>query len=266
MEVRGSARHSSRWGRFVGGGSLALAGVAFLVLRYAVRGRSSRLFGPSVYRGPRTRRIVALTFDDGPSPGSLALADYLHAEGIRATFFLCGANVLRHPEIAAELHRRGHELGNHTFSHARLAPRIGWQMNFLSVAEVYEELSRAQQVIADCTGVRPRVFRAPYGMRWLGLRRAQRRLGLLGVMWTVLGQDWKWEAEEVVNYVLRRVSPGGVICLHDGRDTRANPNISATLRAVPHLVNRLRVRGYSFATVSELFEGKAKSALDYSKS
>ncbi len=264
MQVMNSARRPARRLLPAGGASLALAAMALLVLRYAVRGRSSRLFAPSVYRGPRTRRVVALTFDDGPSPGSLALAEYLLAEGIRGTFFLCGANVLRHPEIALELHRRGHELGNHTFSHARLAPRIGWQMNFLPATEIYEELARAQQVIAECTGFHPRLFRAPYGMRWFGLRRAQKRLGLQGVMWTVLGQDWKLKADQIVNYVLPRVSPGGIICLHDGRDTRANPNVSATLQAVPLLVDRLRERGYTFATVSELLAGEPKSALDYS--
>src|SRR3954452_20747510 len=89
-----------------------LAGLAFGAAGYAVRGRSSQVFGPSVYRGPGKRRSIALTFDDGPSPGSLELLDYFAKEGVKATFFQCGANVLRHPDISRKLGEAGHELGN----------------------------------------------------------------------------------------------------------------------------------------------------------
>src|SRR4051812_25131475 len=96
-----------------------LAAFAFGAAAYAVRGRSSHVFGPSVYRGQGTRRSIALTFDDGPSPGSLQLLDYFAREGVKATFFQCGVNVLRHPDISRTVSEAGHEIGNHTYSHAR---------------------------------------------------------------------------------------------------------------------------------------------------
>src|SRR5581483_7517757 len=84
---------------------------------YGTASRSSQLFGPSVYRGPGRRRTIALTFDDGPSEGTLPLLDYLHKERIWATFFQCGMNVRRLPHIAGQVAAAGHELGNHTYSH-----------------------------------------------------------------------------------------------------------------------------------------------------
>ena len=112
--------------------STVLAGVGVAAVGsvlYGVKGKSSQVFGPSVYRGRSGRRTVALTFDDGPSEGTLPLLEYLASEGIAATFFQCGMNVERHPRIARLVREAGHEIGNHTYSHPRLCPRIGWKLN-----------------------------------------------------------------------------------------------------------------------------------------
>src|SRR5438045_3050809 len=79
---------------------------------------------------------------------------------------------------------RGHEIGNHTDSHPRL--------DFKSPRFIYREMAQAQATIQEITGVAPRWFRAPYGVRWFGVAQAQQLLGLRGVMWTVIGRDWKW--------------------------------------------------------------------------
>ena len=158
----------------------------------------------------------------------------------------------RHPGIAHALALAGHEIGNHTYSHRRLRPRVGWKLNLMSKQEVYEEFQRAQTAIVRATGAVPKLMRAPYGLRWVGMREAQLRLKLLGVMWTVIGHDWEWDAERVVEHVMARVSPGGIICLHDGRDTLANPDVSQTLEAVKRLIPRLRDMGYEFETVGEI--------------
>lgn len=235
-------------------GAAALAtGVA--VLAYGTRAPSSQLFGPSIYRGShgsRKRRSIALTFDDGPSPGTAELLDYLAAEEVKATFFQCGMNVLRHPELARRVAEEGHEIGNHTYSHPQLSPRLGWDLNLRSPAEIFAELQRAQEIFAEISNVVPRLFRAPYGLRWYGLRAAQRKLRLLGVMWTVIGHDWEWQADRIATYVLERCSPGGILCLHDGRDIQANPDIGQTLTALRRIVPELKDLGYTFETVSQL--------------
>ncbi len=125
-------------------------------------------------------------------------------------------------------------------------------MQIRSADEIYREFAVAQETIQSICGVIPRFLRAPYGLRWFGLAEAQRRLNLLGVMWTVIGQDWRWPAARIAELVLAKASPGGIVCLHDGRDIQLNPNTSETLAAVKKIVPVLKDRGYRFETVGEL--------------
>src|ERR1035438_3121578 len=123
-------------------------------LAWAVRGRSAAVFGRSVWRGPRDRRTLALTFDDGPSESTPAILDILAHHGVTATFFQCGANVDRLPGISRAVVEAGHEIGNHSYSHPYLFLR--------SPAGIENDLRRAQESIEAHAGVRPRWFRAPY--------------------------------------------------------------------------------------------------------
>jgi peptidoglycan/xylan/chitin deacetylase (PgdA/CDA1 family) len=223
--------------------AVAAAGSAAF-LAWAVRGRSAAVFGPSIWRGPTDRPVISLTFDDGPSEGTPAILEVLGQYRVPATFFQVGANVDRLPEIAAAVHDAGHEIGNHSYSHPLLCFR---SQNFME-----SDLRRAQEAIGRHTGVVPTWFRAPYGVRWFGLAEAQRRLGLGGVMWTVIGYDWSLGAEEVVERIFRRVSKGAILCLHDGRELQAKPDTGATLEAVRRLVPKLLDQGYRFETLSRL--------------
>jgi peptidoglycan/xylan/chitin deacetylase (PgdA/CDA1 family) len=227
-------------------------GATVAAIAYAVRAPSSQCFGSSVFHGDRSRRSLALTFDDGPSPSTSRLLDLLDHYQVPATFFQCGANVVRHPEIARDVVAAGHEIGNHTFSHRRLCPRLGWKLNLLSREDIYQEFATTQQVIEDTTGVRPRHLRAPYGLRWFGVDQTQRRLNLLGVMWTVIGHDWEWTSASIVDLILARSSPAGILCLHDGRDIRVNPDITETIAAVRSFVPILKDQGYIFETVTDI--------------
>lgn len=211
---------------------------------YGSVSRTSQLFGPSVHRGHSGRRSIALTFDDGPTEGTLALLDYLESERAMATFFQCGMNVRRFPHIAGRVVAAGHELGNHTFSHPRLT--------FRSPEFIDQEISEAQKIIQSETGIAPMLFRPPYGFRWPGMRSVQQKLSLLGVMWTVMGYDWRWSSTRIADYVLARSFPGGIICLHDGRGVHANPDISQTLHAVRKIVPVLKDLGYKFEVVSDI--------------
>jgi len=229
-----------------------VAGLTIGAAAYAVRGRSSQVFGASVYRGPGKRRSIALTFDDGPSPGSLDLLEYFDKTEVKATFFQCGANVRRHPDISRKISEAGHEIGNHTYSHARLCPTLGWKIRFRSPQFILDEFALAQAIIQAEAKVEPKLLRAPYGLRWYGIGQTQRTLGLHGVMWTVIGHDWEWPADRVFDSVSRKASPGGIVCLHDGREIWPNPNIEATVEAVKRLVPWLKDKGYRFETVSEI--------------
>jgi peptidoglycan/xylan/chitin deacetylase (PgdA/CDA1 family) len=202
------------------------------------------VFAESVWHGPRDRRAVALTFDDGPSEATPAILEILAKHKVAATFFQVGANVERLPGVANAVQQAGHEIGNHSYSHPMFC--------FRGERFMAEELRRAQHSIETCTGARPRWFRAPFGVRWPGLGAAQRACGLTGVTWTVIGYDWKLEANAVVGRICGRVCNGAILCLHDGRELRAKPDAGSTVQAVSLLVPRLLDQGYQFETVSRL--------------
>ena len=227
------------------GGAIAGAGgAAAAFLAWAVRGRAAAVLGPSVYRGPADRRAIALTFDDGPSESTPRLLDVLEKHKVPATFFQVGVNVERLPEIAGAVRAAGHEIGNHSYTHPLCC---GHSAEF-----IHREFARAQQAIAEATGQSPALLRAPFGARWFGFRGMQRRLGLLGVMWTAIGYDWKLKADTIVNRMLRGVRNGAILCLHDGRELQSDPDIRETIATADRLIPVLRDQGYKFETVSRL--------------
>jgi peptidoglycan/xylan/chitin deacetylase (PgdA/CDA1 family) len=229
-------------GALIGGTAGFLAGGAWMA--HAVRGRASQVFGSSVYHGDRGRPAIALTFDDGPSESTPALLALLARHQASATFFMCGKNVERLPEIARAVAAAGHEIGNHSDTHPRF--------DFCSGEFIYRELASGQEKIRRHTGVTPRLFRAPYGVRWFGLKKAQARLGLLGVMWGTLGKDWKWPAPRITERLLQHARAGEIVCLHDGRTTSPSPDIAATLAALEAVIPQLKERGFRFETVSQI--------------
>ncbi len=206
----------------------------------------------SVYRGASERRSIALTFDDGPSPQTPELLAYLREEGIHATFFQLGIQAERYPSIAQQVHADGHEIGNHSWSHTSLSPHLGPPRHLPSLRKIHNELARTQALLRQLHGEPPRFFRPPYGHHWTGLDLVQRRLRLQGVQWTIIAHDWEWSPERVAAYVLERMVPGAIVCLHDGRDADPAPDISATLQALKILVPLLREGGYRFETVGNL--------------
>jgi len=225
-----------------GAGGTALAGAGLLA--YAVRFPASTLLAPSVHRGTRTRRVIALTFDDGPSESTPELLAILARYGVPATFFQCGANVRRLPEVARAVVSAGHEIGNHTDTHPRL--------DFKPRDFIRRELSQAQETIQRVTGARPQYFRAPYGIRWFGLGEAQREFGLMGVMWTTIALDWKWTSERIVPRLLNGAQNGAILCLHDGRGVQSNPDIRATLESVREVLPKLMEQGFHFEKVTDI--------------
>jgi peptidoglycan/xylan/chitin deacetylase (PgdA/CDA1 family) len=223
------------------------AAAAVGLAAYAVRGKSSSLIAPSIWHGDRKRPALALTFDDGPSESTPALLELLSQYDVKATFFMCGQNVRRLKEIAREVTGAGHEIGNHTDSHPALY--------FKSPEFIHRELALAQESISLITKAAPRLFRAPYGVRWPGLRRAQSRLNLTGVMWTSIGNDWKWPSRRIARLLISKAANGAILCLHDGRELQRAPDIRATLDALEVALPILKER-FSFETVSQLIASR----------
>jgi peptidoglycan/xylan/chitin deacetylase (PgdA/CDA1 family) len=188
---------------------------------------------------PRDRKVVALTFDDGPDPvRTPALLDVLAEQRAPATFFLLGDAAELHPEVVHRIAREGHELGNHTYCHRYLP--------LARSRSVERELAQTDRAIARAAGQVPRVARPPWGGRAPWTVRAFARLAKRLVLWDVNSYDWKGKpAAEVVARVLARTRPGSIILMHEARDGG-----EVTIEAVRQLIPALRARGFELVTVS----------------
>ncbi len=167
----------------------------------------------------------------------------LRDQGVVATFFLIGENAVRYPQLARRIHREGHALGNHGWTHKRL--------DQISRTEVQNEILKGAQAIRRATGVRPRILRPPYGAvdrRLAGPTGLAAQLDQRIVMWSVETRDWSTRsALQVAAGTVRRVEPGAVVLLHDGGGNREHV-VTATRWMVGHLARK----GYRFVTVPEL--------------
>jgi peptidoglycan/xylan/chitin deacetylase (PgdA/CDA1 family) len=206
---------------------------------------ASTLYGPVTSRGPGTERLVALTFDDGPSePTTAAILDVLAREGAPATFFMVGANVEAAPELARRAVSEGHVVANHSFRHRKRDALLDVD---------YGEAERTQQAIERAAGVRPAFYRPPNGFHTPWQLAAVRRAGMRTVVWDVDPYDWKRPAPETIaRRVLDGVHPGSIVLLHDGDDTRQGTDRTPTIEALPLIIGGLRARGYRIVTVAEL--------------
>ena len=187
-------------------------------------------------------RAVALTFDDGPhpeiTPYILDLLDRYHA---RATFMLVGKQVELYPRLAAEIVRRGHEVGSHSYSHRDLRP--------LSLEEIEWELVKARAVIRRATGRTVRLFRPPGGHYNRTIREATIETGLQTVFWdSNIGSFEHTRARQAAEKMTRELSPSGIALLHNGED--------ATVRILPELLPRLTEEGFRLETISALVGGE----------
>ncbi|MCS7024041.1 MAG: polysaccharide deacetylase family protein [Bryobacteraceae bacterium] len=222
-----------------GGAAVAAAG-----LFYAVRYPGASWLAPSITSGSKRRKAIAITFDDGPSESTPDLLQLLEAHQARCTFFQCGYHVERLPDIAKQVLAAGHEIGNHTYSHAALY--------FRPAQFIADEIYLAQEAISRVCGVVPKFFRPPYGARWFGLRRALTHFELKCVMWSGLGLDWKLNAEGIYQRLRKCIRPGAIFCLHDGRELAERPDIRPTIEAVRRLLPELREQGFELIPVSDL--------------
>jgi peptidoglycan/xylan/chitin deacetylase (PgdA/CDA1 family) len=172
---------------------------------------------------------------------------------VKATFFLIGRFVKQGPDIARELIRAGHVVGNHTFNHPNLI--------FATAEQTRTELTECEQALSDAVGEHSRLFRPPFGGRRRSTLRIARALGLEPVMWSVTGWDWKGKAAEYVEHKVRQhVRGGDVILLHDGSHLVFGTDRSQTVIATDHLIARYRSEGYEFLTVPQMMEKLAVSS------
>ncbi len=197
-----------------------------------------------VWRGPRDRRRITLTFDDGPDPRwTPKILDTLAVHGVPGTFFLVGERATRAPEVVQAIARAGHEIANHGWSHRNL-----W---FCGPRRTRDEITRAQQALIDLSGREPHFFRPPWGMVNAAMFSVLRAHALRCVFWSIQPEGRRpRSAERQTAYVLRKALPGAIVDLHDADGVPGAPERLAA--ALPVMIDRLIDAGYRFTTLGTL--------------
>jgi chitin deacetylase len=224
-------------------GALLLVLVSAVVLWQISRSRTFQFFGRLVPRVETSQKIVALTFDDGPTPyATTQVLATLEQEHVRATFFVIGGELEQHITEGKKIVAAGHELGNHTYSHERMV--------LVTPSFVRQEIERTDQLIRDAGYQGEIYFRPPYAKKLFALPYYLSRTGRTSITWDVEPDSFPEiaaKSDKIVAYVLSTTRPGSIIILHVMYPSRIE-----SMKAVPKIIEGLKAQGYSFKTVSEL--------------
>ena len=198
------------------------------------------LYSNRLWSGPASERKISLTFDDGPVPG---ITDWVLAElekrGLKATFFMVGDHVRKHPGLAQSVLAAGHQLGTHTYHHLS-----GWKT---STQTYLDDVESCDAILTDTVGEMPRFFRPPYG--WMSPGQAK---GLVPskkiVMWNLLSYDFDPDlsSEILIRECTSRTAPGTIVVFHDQQKTKAQ-----LMRVLPNYLDFLVGEGFT----TQLLEG-----------
>ncbi len=206
---------------------------AALKLQISLQGQ---MFPKEIYEG---KKLVALTFDDGPGGYTAELLDFLKAEGVRATFFVLGKNANAYPDLLKRMDKEGHAIGNHSYNHPNLAS--------LSEASMKAQIDNCNAAINKAVGHDAVALRCPGGSNSPAVQKYAKEKGLPIIYWSVDTKDWQSRNKDKILSVAfgnKGIKDGSVVLMHDIH----RPTIDAT----KEMVTRLKKEGYTFVTVPEL--------------
>lgn len=187
-------------------------------------------------------KVVALTFDDGSDGTNInKILDILSANNVKATFFLTGSGAKNHPSWIKNISTKGHQIGNHSYSHPDFTK--------ISAAKIKSELATTDSTIQDITGKTTKpIFRAPFGASNSASLKAVGDAGYTHtIQWNIDTVDWKGvSSTQIINKVLNNIVPGSIVLMHTGAGASGTPG------ALPNMISKLKAKGYTFVTVSEI--------------
>ena len=189
----------------------------------------------------KNKKLVALTFDDGPSEYSSTLIDELKKRDVVATFFVLGSEVEKHPETLKFAYDTGNEIGIHSYEHKLFTK--------LSQDEILDQVSKTKNIIFELTSKNPELIRVPYGTLTKEINKVLNQASLTNVLWNVDSLDWKFKnTTNTYDYVMKKFKGNDIILMHDSFKTSVE---AATL-----IIDKLQSECYTFVTVSDFLRIK----------
>ena len=210
--------------------------------------RSFQFFGGLIERVDTQEKVVALTFDDGPTEKTDEILELLEGLDVKATFFVTGRELEQHKQEGENIILAGHELGNHSYSHKRMILK--------SPSFIRKEIELTNQLIREAGHQGNIHFRPPNGKKLILLPYILRQNEMKTIMWDIEPDSWPEIAsssQNIIDHVVENVKPGSIVLLHIMYESRVE-----SLNAIEGIVNTLRAEGYTFKTVSELLEYQEK--------
>ncbi|KAF1084578.1 Peptidoglycan-N-acetylglucosamine deacetylase [Sporotomaculum syntrophicum] len=196
-----------------------------------------------IYQGNENVKAIALTCNVFWGEDYIGqMLDILNEKNVQATFFIGGTWAEKYPDLVNKIFEQGHEIGSHGYSHPH--------PDSLSRQENLQDISRAEKIIADLIGEKPRLYAPPYGERGSAVLEAAQELGYRTVLWSIDTVDWQRPAPEVIrNRVLNKMENGAIVLMHP---------TAPTVNALPGIIDALHEQGYQLITVGKMLEQMPK--------
>lgn len=197
-------------------------------------------FLPVFYRKKTNKKIIAITFDDGPTEFTPKVLDILEKHNAKATFFCIGKQIEKHPDICIRIHSEGHQIGNHSYSHSN-------SFGFFSAEKIKTELQKTDSLIEKITGKKNHYFRPPFGVTNPHIARAVKALNHKVIGWNIRSLDTVIEDKnKILNRITHKIQPGSIILLHDTSEK--------TLWVLEQLLLTLQRENYKTITIEKLLK------------
>lgn len=221
----------------------------FFVIYYVFFAPTSQILGKVISRGTQIdKKIVALTFDDGPNePYTSQILAILKRYGIKATFFPVGENVVRERKTLKKIFESGHVIGNHSYSHSFFAP--------ITSPSYKKEIDKTQDLIADITGKAPALFRPPWFFRTSAMLKTAKKSGMATITGTFAScwEVFQVSHQKIAKDAIKNIRPGTILVFHDGYNNKKATR-TKTIEALEIVISHLFESGYKFVTVPQLLE------------
>lgn len=222
--------------------SIVTAGVLLLL---AVLPNNS-FYGSVITHCDVNKKVIALTFDDGPYPPyTQKLLQVLQEKNVPATFFMVGENAILHPQTVKEVQAHGHDIQLHAGYHKDLLK--------LTASETAANISYGKNTLEKITGTKIKYMRPPHGFKDWSVMQNIHDANLQVVNWSIIPRDWTNPGAEIIaSRVCNQAEPGAIVLLHDGDSPKNKAPRQQTIDAVKIIIDQLRAQGYEFVTVDTL--------------